>query len=390
MRLGLAVFTLFGALFLATADYQVVLAILPRIESDFGVSTPTVGLLMSGYALFAGIFSLVLGPWTDRHGRRVFLLLGLMLVGLCAAGAWLTRSFSMLLLFRALAGLAGGSLSVCTAAYVADVFPSGSRGRIMGIVLSSYFAALIFGVPVGAWIEENWGWRQVFLLSGSTALVLTVLALWLPREVRERPRNTRLYSSYPRLLGNRRARAALWVSFGISGGTLAFLTFAPPHLSSAFGLGSLEISRVFQTAGVGALAGAPVAGWLCDHLGRRRVFLGANTLLAIPLVAVATVGWGALLIALFFLVSLGISFRQTALQTLQAEMMSSAGRGAYLALRTGFSQVGIAVSVALAGYLYALRGYGAVLILSAALTLAASLVFFARVPEASPDQSVLD
>ncbi len=104
-------------------------------------------------------------------------------------------------------------------------------------------------------------------------------------------------------------------------------------------------------------------------------------MLALPLLLLNRLPWGGLLFGLFFLISLCVSFRQTALQTLQTELVPAETRGSFIALRNGFSQLGISVSVLVSGTLYSLMGYGGVTAWAAFLTLISSLVFYWAVQE---------
>jgi len=170
-------------------------------------------------------------------------------------------------------------------------------------------------------------------------------------------------------------------SFGVSGATLAFLTFIPDYLNGQFGLQPVQISWLFVTAGVAAALASPVSGWLSDRFTKKKVFLVANTLLALPLLALNQLPWGGRLFGIFFLISLCVSFRQTALQTLQTELVLTERRGSFIALRNGCSQLGIAVSVLVSGTLYSTMGYGGVTAWAALLTLLSSLIFYWAVQE---------
>ncbi len=97
--------------------------------------------------------------------------------------------------------------------------------------------------------------------------------------------------------------------------------------------------------------------------------------------ALPAVGTGWPLTLLFFGVSLLIAARQTALQTLQTELTSETGRGAFLGLRNGFSQLGISLSVWTAGVLFTPFGYQGVAWFAAGLTLTGSLLLWAFVPD---------
>ncbi len=377
-RSSVIIATLFGVLFLATADNQLLIPLLPTLGREFGVSVQSLGWLFSSYALAAGLFSLLLGPLSDRFGRVVFLRLGLVFFGLIAICTYLSQGYSQLFWFRTMTGLAAGLLSTCTASFVGDFFAYERRGRVMGVVLSSYFAALILGVPLAAWVAQVWNWRGIFLVSSLLALLLLVgTLLFFPGDRFSSGRSAGgLWSAYPRLILQRETAAAVAVSFGVSGATLAFLTFISDYLDQSFGLRPVQISWLFLIAGVAATVCSPISGWISDRFTKRRVFLTANTVLVVPLLALDRLEWGVPLIGLFFLISLCISFRQTALHTLQTELVQGGERGAFLALRNAGSQLGISISVLVAGNLYSQIGYRGVTVWAALLTLFSSTILY--------------
>ena len=252
----------------------------------------------------------------------------------------------------------------------------------MGVVLSSYFAALILGVPLSSWIAEMWGWRNVFGVSAILATMLLIGAFLLQRD-RPKPRAGTVSSpgTLLALLRRRQTAAALATSFLISGGTLAFLTFISGFLNEAYGLGPTRISMVFLVSGTAAIVASPLSGWLSDRWTKRRVFLVANSLLVLPLLVLDRLGPGFGLFSAVFLIGLFVSFRQTALQTLQTGLIGLERRGAFLALRNASSQLGISVSVLAAGAIYSSVGYRGVTLLAAVLTLTGSAILYLLVPD---------
>ena len=380
----LVVATLFGILFLATADNQLLIPLLPLLSRELEVSVQSLGGLFSGYALAAALASLLLGPLTDRLGRLLFLRLGLILFALSALSTYGAGSYGDLVWLRVGTGAAAGILSMCTTSFIGDCFPYKRRGRVMGIVLSSYFAALILGVPISAWVAEEMDWHEIFLASFVlAAILLASCLLFIPGHGPRRPWVAGGYfRAYPRLLVRKETGAALAISFCVSGATLAFLTFLAGYLDRAFGVREpLEIASLFLIVAGASIVGSPVAGWLSDRWTKRGVFLTTNTLLLIPLLSWERWAWGLPLMMAFFVISLCTAFRQTALHTLQTELITGEERGSFIALRNGFSQLGISLSVFIAGLLYSALGFGAVVALAALLTLVSSLLFYLAIPE---------
>ncbi len=373
--------TLFLVLFLASVDNQMLIPLLPSLSRDFEVTAEEVAWIFSLYAISASVFNLLLGPLTDRWGRVLFLKLGLVGFGVLAFATYRAADYGDLLLLRAGTGIASGLLSTCTAGLVGDLFPYQRRGRIMGIVLSSYFAALILGLPLGTWIAEGWHWRTVFFCSGVLACALILVSLGLPRQTDSKPSEGAHFKIYLDFLKQGDTRAALVVSFVVAGGTLAFLVFLSNYLHQSFGLSPFQISWVFLTAGIAACLGSLISGWVSDRWTKRQVFLVFNSLFALALLGVHQFSWGVALMLVFFFISLCVSFRQTALHTLQTELVSEPRRGAYLALCNSASQLGIAVFVLVAGSLNRQFGFGGVTALVALSAIVSSLLFFRAIRE---------
>ncbi len=369
---------LFGILFLATVDNSLLIPLLPMVSQDLGTTIEKLGWLFSGYALSAAVFNLLLGPVTDRLGRVPFLRLGLLAFAGLSVAAFLSRGFGQLLAVRALAGLAGGLLSTCVASLVGDLFPYHRRGQVMGAVLSAYFAALILGVPLGVLAAERWGWRSVFVGTGVLAglLLLGSLIGFPPEPKKGGSADLDAFACYPTFLKRRATLGGLACSFMVSGATLSFMTFI-----SGLGVTPGQISVLLLVSGVAAMAGSPLSGWLSDKLTKRVVFLISNTLLALPLLLLSRISWGVGLGALFFGASLLVASRQTSLQTVQTELVPTDQRGAFMGMRNGFSQLGIAISVFVAARIFGAYGYAGVTVFSAILTLAGSAIFFVTVPE---------
>jgi len=92
--------TLFGVLFLATVDNQLLIPLLPTLGREFGVSVQNLGWLLSSYALVAALSSLFLGPLSDRFGRVIFLRFGLVFFCFIAVSTYFSQGYSQLFCCR--------------------------------------------------------------------------------------------------------------------------------------------------------------------------------------------------------------------------------------------------------------------------------------------------
>ena len=124
----LILFTLALLVFAVASQVMIVAPILTRISEQLGVETAVLGTLITAYALSVAVFALISGPISDRIGRRKVLLAGAGLMTVALALHGLALNFTLLLVFRTLAGAAGGILSGAAVAYVGDYFPRDRRG----------------------------------------------------------------------------------------------------------------------------------------------------------------------------------------------------------------------------------------------------------------------
>ena len=110
-RPRLALVTLWLLVFAAAGQIIVIAPILPRIGEQLGVEPGPLGLLITVYSVTLAVFTLVVGPVSDRFGRRRMILIGTAAMAAVLLLHGLATSFASLLILRALAGAAGGVLS---------------------------------------------------------------------------------------------------------------------------------------------------------------------------------------------------------------------------------------------------------------------------------------
>jgi len=393
-KAGIVMAILLLIFFLGTSDNQMISPLLPRIAEDFKLSEGDVGKLLGpAYALAAAIAALLIGPVSDKYGRRRFLLYASILFGLSLVAVTIIKDAGALAATRVFTGLAAGTFSTCSIAYVADYFPYKRRGVAMSVVQAGYFGALVIGVPAANLIAKWQSWRVSFALFGALSIAaFFLIALLLPEDkhqMAERGLSDRMARRFDniRITFEKRDRiASIAAAFFVSGGFVGFFFYLGSWLISTFALSTNALNMFFIIVGFALVIGAVVAGPVADRFGKRSLSIAATLVLAPMLLLIPRLGWGAPLFVCFFLASTAFAFRQGPLQALATELVPRHARGALVAVRNTASQIGIAVATWASGLLYTGYGYGAVGLFSSLMTLAAVVcIFLMREPVATTD-----
>src|SRR3954468_6493689 len=148
----LLLFVLAAIQFTAVVDFLIILPLGPQYMRVFVIAPAQFGVIVSSYAISAGISGIAACFFLDRFDRKRALLglyLGFTLGTLFCA---LAPTYHLLVAARAVAGAFGGVVGALILAIVGDVVPENRRGAAMGMVMSSFSVAMICGVPVGLWL----------------------------------------------------------------------------------------------------------------------------------------------------------------------------------------------------------------------------------------------
>jgi predicted MFS family arabinose efflux permease len=375
---------LFSILFVGVADNQILSPLLPAIRGQFQKSSHEVAFLFMGYSFAAGLSVLFWGPLSDAFGRFRGLAIGLAIFACGSFTSCTAANFYVLMVGRIVTGMGGSMLSLNVLSYAADYFPYEIRGWAMGSIVSSYFAALILGVPIGSWIGDNFGWRMVFgMATIAGILLLGAICVALPRPVSRVSRPLRMQEeirTYTHFFGRSRMIGALISSFFASAGTTGFLSFLGVWLHDVSHISGKKVGLVFLIGGAGALIASPFAGSLSDRIGKRVQFVVSNLCLAFLLLVLPGLTWGRALFSICALISIAAAFRQGPMEALLTEVAPAGSRGSFIALKNSFSQLGIGLTAAISGFLFESSGYYAVCWLCAFANLAAAsgMAFFVK------------
>jgi predicted MFS family arabinose efflux permease len=360
---------LFGVLFLGVSDTQLVAPLLPLIAQDLGTTPGHAGIIVTTYSLAAAGFALFVGPLSDRVGRKKVLVSGLALFTMASFFTYHVSSFNVLVILRAMTGLAAGTLSTSALSFAGDYYAYQQRGRAMGVLSMGYFVAFVVGVPAGALAASKLGWQWVFgCLSAAAALMMVWTMLRLPQD--ERPTNRQAWGpSFINHFTKRDRMAGMAAAFLTSGGIVGFLTYIGAWLRTTFGMSIERIgscvhgfrNRRRDRVSPIRLAGGSRGQTQCDHLGQCRAFRIVFAGRAIkserrPDSRNRCPEHRRLA-------------RQAPLHALTTEIVPPEIRGEYIALRNAASQIGIAAVATISASAFDAAGFTAVAWIAAITTL---------------------
>jgi DHA2 family multidrug resistance protein-like MFS transporter len=172
--IGLSVLAL--ACLLYVMDLTVLHLAVPSISEDLQPTSSQLLWIIDIYGFMVAGFLVTMGTLGDRIGRRKLLLIGAAAFGAVSIMAAFSRTPEMLILSRALLGIAGATLAPSTLSLIFSMFQDpGQRTRAIAIWISAFSAGSAIGPVVGGVLLENFWWGSVFLVSLPVMIALLVL-----------------------------------------------------------------------------------------------------------------------------------------------------------------------------------------------------------------------
>ncbi len=258
----IALFALAVAAFAIGTTEFVIMGLLPQVAADLGVSIPSAGLLVTGYALGVVVGGPLLALATARLPRKTVLLvlMGVFVLGnlLCA----LAPGYGLLMAARVIAALAHGSFFGAAAVVAAHLAPPERRARAIAAIFTGLTVANIVGVPLGTLLGQHFGWRATFwAVAALGAGAIVAIARLVPNLHDHAP--PRIARELGVLREPQVVLALLMTVFGF-GGVFTVFTYIAPILTEAAHLDARSISAVLTLFGLGATLGLVLGGRLAD------------------------------------------------------------------------------------------------------------------------------
>ncbi|MET3647833.1 MFS transporter [Phyllobacterium ifriqiyense] len=241
----------------------VIMGLLPEVAADLGVSIPSAGLLVTGYALGVVIGAPIIAIATASLPRKPVLigLAMLFVVGnlFCA----IAPNYWMLMIARVVTAFGHGAFFGIGSVVAANLVPRHKRASAIALMFAGLTLANILGVPAGTALGEVYGWRATFfaVVAIGVAAVIAIIAL-VPSSKNE-PKGSGILSEV-KVLGKLQVWLAMVISALASASLFAVFTYIKPILTDVSGISTSAVTWVLLLFGAGMTVGNVIGGKLAD------------------------------------------------------------------------------------------------------------------------------
>ncbi len=337
------------------------LPVVPLFARSLGADTIEVGIINSAFLFTAGMLSLPLGILSDRLGRKRLACLGLLMLAATSYLLYFSKTPGQMVWIYLFFGIGLAAFGPTMMSLVADISPATHLGRSYGWYTTALYTSMSLGPALGGFVAKEFGFLQVFLISGTLIFFIfwMVLLLLPPSRLMldSRPKKGKGSAAAREFFQNRPLLGCWLVTLGGCFGLGMFVTFLPLHAQDQ-GLHVGQIGLVFAVQGLcNALSRIPF-GQLSDRVARRGnlVVIGLSGFVASMIGFSVSGSLGDfMLFAAALGVSMGLAF--TSVGALIAEVVPQESRGLAMGGYNTCIYFGMMLSSALMGPVIGVIGF---------------------------------
>lgn len=356
---------------------------LPEVATDLGTSHANVQLTITATLIGGAIGQFVIGPLSDRFGRRAPVMIGLLVHIVASLACIAVMDVAPLVVLRIVQGIGNAAAAVTAMAVIRDRLTGAAASAVLSRLMLVIGVAPLVAPTVGGAIASVWGWRAVFAFLAIFGVVLLgIVWKFLPETLPQQQRltSTRAVATSYRVLVRDRTFLAYALLPGLTMAALfSYVAASPFIIREGYGLTESEFAMLFAVVGLGLVLGAQANAALVRRFAPIRLLRLAAplvALLAVALLVVVLTGLGGLV---GLLIPLWLMFAVASLIPPNASTLAlqrHGERAGSAAALIGVSQSGVAALVApLVGVLGGDAVAMGVVILGAALVAFAVLAF---------------
>lgn len=247
---------------------------LPNMTAYFQTDYSTMQLSVGLYLGVSAVLQILIGPISDKYGRRPVILWGLGLFLLATIGCIYATTAEVFLIFRVCQAIIASAMVLSRAA-VRDMFDQDRAASMIGYVTMGMAVVPMISPMLGGVLDEIFGWRSnfwvLFLLGGLTFwLAWADLGETASKSGRTLPQQ---FAEYPELLTSPRFWGYSLAAGFCSGAFFAYLGGGPFVGSVVFGLSPFWVGIYFGAPALGYFFGNMFTGMMAQRIGLNKLVL---------------------------------------------------------------------------------------------------------------------
>ncbi|WP_454829687.1 MFS transporter [Pseudoxanthomonas wuyuanensis] len=279
-RLPIALYALTaGAFGIGTTEF-VIMGLLMQVAADLQVTIAAAGLLISGYALGVFVGAPLLTAATSRMPRKAVLVALMVIFTIGNLACALAPNYTVLMIARVVTSLAHGTFFGVGAVVATTLVAADRKASAISIMFTGLTVATLLGVPAGAWLGLQFGWRATFWAVTGIGIIATVVIATLVPADRSDAAPIAFREELKAIVRPQVLLGLLMTVLGF-GGMFTVYTYIQPLLTQVTGFADSAVSPILLVFGVGMIAGNLLGGRFAD---RRLAPALLGTLLALAAV----------------------------------------------------------------------------------------------------------
>ena len=266
---------------LAALSMNLFLPSLPGMTAHFQTEYGIMQIAVAGYLLVSAFMQVIIGPISDRYGRRRVMLGAIAIFIVASFGCAIAPNVESFLAFRMVQAAIVAGLVVPRAA-IRDMYDQARAGAMIGWVTMGMSVAPMIAPAFGGVLDGAFGWQANFVALGLAGLVCLALA-WADMgetAIRSESNLGQQIAEYPALLTAPRFWGYALTAATASGAFFAYLGGAPYVGSVVFGLTPEVLGIYFGAPAIGYMIGNGLSGSFSARIGIRRM-IAAGTLVTV-------------------------------------------------------------------------------------------------------------
>jgi len=380
--------TLLTAVFVTLTGIGIIAPVMPIYATNLGATGLTLGLMIAAFSVSRGILQPFVGGLSDRHGKKRFLIVGLIIYAMAGLSYSFANSIGQLIIIRTIHGIGSAMVVPIAMAYIGDLAPAHEEGRYMGMLNIALFAGIGSGPIIGGLFLDSLGMNSAFyaMASLSALSVILVVVFLPPQETVEHRNLPPILSTLKKMMRNGHVIGILLARMATMIIMIPTLGFLPLLMNKFMDSSGIEIGLVIASRTlVNSILQTPF-GRFADRHNKTVILVVGCGVITIIMFVVPFARSLVLLMVLFAILGTGEAMAWPTLGALAVEEGHTYGQGSMMGVFNMAMSAGIFIGSLGAGSMTQAFGisysFYSVAVLLALLTTAAAVLI--KGPKGAP------